>query len=403
MTAPHSAASVPATQAAIAIFALSLGGFAIGISEFATMSVLPFFSAEYGVTEPEAGAAISAYALGVCVGAPVLAAMAARMDRRLLLVLLMALYAVSNGMGGLAADFDDFVLTRFISGFPHGAYLGVAALTAARITGPQRRGIAVALVLLGITAATIIGVPLANLVAQSAGWRWTFAMAAVAAGASAAMILFCTPKVAADEGASPLRELGALARPQVLLTLAVGAIGFGGLFAVYTYAGSALMLHAGASAAALPWLLAVFGFGMAAGGLFFGWLADKALTPAVFGALGLSVVGCLFYAAVAHDVWLSGAAVFVVGAGGGLSALLQTRLMNVAGDAQTLAAAMNHTAFNAANALGPFAAGIALEAGYGWPSVGVVGAGLAALGALAMVITLLAEKAPRAERAFAAE
>ncbi|MDF2232793.1 MFS transporter [Albimonas sp. CAU 1670] len=377
------------------MLALALGGFAIGVAEFASMSLVPFFSADFGIRETQAGHAISAYALGVCVGAPVITVLAARIARRRILVGLMAVFALANGLSGLVEGYGAFVASRFAAGLPHGAYLGAAALMAASLVPPGRRGTAVARVLLGLTVATIVGVPLANALGQGFGWRWAYGMVAAIAAASAAMIALFAPLQAPDALASPLRELGALRRRQVWWTLGMGAIGFAGMFCVYTYLGSILIEHAGAPASRLPAMLAVFGLGMTLGSMAGGWAADRAMTPAILASLGLSVVSMLFFSTVADDAAWMVPAVFLVGWGCALSPILQTRLMNVAGDAQMLAAALNHSAFNAANALGPWLGGLALAAGWGWASVGVVGAGLAAGGMVFVALAALDDASRR--------
>lgn len=392
---PALSSPLPVARRGLVTLALALGGFSIGVAEFASMSLVPFFSAEFGIRETQAGHAISAYALGVCVGAPVLTVMAARVARRTILVGLMALFALANGASGLVEGYPAFVASRFVAGLPHGAYLGAAALTAASLAAPNRRGQAVARVLLGLAVATIVGVPLANALGQGFGWRWAFAMVAGLAAVSAGLLAWLAPEQRPDAGASPLRELGALRSRQVWLTLGMGAIGFAGMFCVYTYLGSIVIEHAGAPAAWLPGLLAVFGAGMTAGSMAGGWAADRAMTPAILITMLASTVSMLIFAAVSDDVALMLPAVFLVGLGCALSPILQTRLMNVAGEAQMLAAALNHSAFNAANALGPWLGGLALAAGYGWGSVGVVGAALSAGGLAFLALAALDDASRR--------
>jgi DHA1 family inner membrane transport protein len=362
---------------ALVLAALALGGFAIGTTEFASMSLLPYFAASLGVDAPTAGHAISAYALGVVVGAPVIAVGAARMPRRLILVALMAVFAVGNLLSALSPSFGWMLVFRFFSGLPHGAYFGVAALVAAGVAPPERRARAVAMVMIGLTVATIVGVPLANAVGQWIGWRWGFVIVAVLAALTATAVFLFAPRDAAHPDASPLRELGALGRGRVWLTLGIGAIGFGGMFCVYTYLASTMAEVTHASPAALPLVLAVFGVGMTVGTLVCAWAADRAQMPAIGAVLLWSAASLALYPMAVHSLWTLVPVVFLIGCGGGLGAVLQTRLMDVAGDAQTLAAALNHSAFNFANALGPWLGGLAIAAGYGWTSTGYVGAALA--------------------------
>ncbi|MBF5041666.1 MFS transporter [Aggregicoccus sp. 17bor-14] len=354
-----------------------MGGFAIGTTEFAAMSILPAFARGLGVDEPTAGHVISAYALGVVIGAPVLAVLGARLSRRLLLVLLMALFAVGNGLSALAPTYGWMLAFRFLSGVPHGAYFGVASLVAASVAPRERRSQAVSRVLLGLTIATVIGVPFANTVSLLLGWRWTFGIVAALALLTMALVLGLAPRDPPHPDASPLRELGALKRRQVWLTLGIGAVGFGGMFAVYAYLASTLLAVTGVRATVIPFVLAVFGAGLTAGNVFGGWAADRFGMRAAGGLLLWSAATLALYPfATGHLVTITLAG-FLVACGGGLSSVLQTRLMDVAGDAQTLAAALNHSAFNAANALGPWLGGAAVAAGWGWRSTGWVGCALA--------------------------
>ncbi|GAA4769352.1 MFS transporter [Stakelama sediminis] len=367
---------------ALVLFALAMGGFAIGTTEFATMSLLPYFAPDLGIDAPTAGHVISAYALGVVVGAPLLAVVSARMGRRKLLIALMGLFALGNGLSAIAPDYHAMLLFRFISGLPHGAYFGIASLMAASQVSADRRTWAVSRVMLGLTVATIIGVPLADWLGQLAGWRWGFVTVSVLALTTALLIALFAPAQPAQEGASPLRELSALKRSQVWWTLMVGAIGFGGMFAVYTYLSSTLLNVTHVSPLIVPLYLGLFGLGMTIGNLVVPVFADRALMPTAAGVLIWSIVAMILFALVAGIAWAVALAVFLIGCGGALGTVLQTRLMDVAGDAQALAAALNHSAFNTANALGPLLAGIALAAGYDWPSVGWVGAALGGGGLL---------------------
>jgi MFS transporter, DHA1 family, inner membrane transport protein len=358
-------------------FALSIGGFAIGTTEFATMSLLRYFANDLHIDEPTAGHVISAYALGVVVGAPIIAVLSARVPRRTLLVGLMILFALTNGLSALAPSYEWMLAFRFISGLPHGAYFGIASLVAASLVAPERRTMAVGRVLLGLTVATIVGVPLANWLGQAVGWRWGFAIVAVLALTCATMVALLAPADRPDAKASPLRELSALRSPHVWLTLGIGAIGFGGLFSVYTYLGSTLLDVTHVSAAVTPFIFAAFGVGMTAGNLLVPRFADRAVMATAGKLLVWLAVVLGIYTIAAHNVWAITLDVLAIGFGGALATVLQTRLMDVAGEAQSLAAALNHSAFNVANALGPWLGGMAVAAGFGWPSTGLVGCALA--------------------------
>jgi DHA1 family inner membrane transport protein len=384
-TSARAAAATAPPHPGIVLFSLAMGGFAIGTTEFASMSLLPFFAADLKVDEPSAGYAISAYALGVVLGAPLIAVLGARFARRTQLLALMVVFALGNALSALAPSFGWMIAARFLSGLPHGAYFGIAALVAASLVSYDRRSQAVGRVMLGLTSATIIGVPLANLLGQAVGWRASFALVSLLALLT---VLLCALFAPRDEagGSNPLRELGALRSGRVWITLAIGAIGFGGMFAVYTYLATTLIEVTKVSTAVIPFFLAVFGIGATLGNLFVPRFADRALMPTAGCILLFSAIALLVFPLVAGNPWLLAADVFAIGAGVSLGAVLQTRLMDVAGDAQALAAALNHSAFNTANALGPFLGGLAIREGLGWTSTGPVGAALALAGFLIWIV-----------------
>ncbi|PZQ60492.1 MAG: MFS transporter [Sphingomonas taxi] len=373
-------ADVRAAPVGLIHLSLAVGGFAIGTTEFASMSLLPDMARALDVDAPTAGHVISAYALGVVVGAPTLAVLGARMARRHLLILLMTLFAIGNGLSALAPTYGWMMLFRFVAGLPHGAYFGIAMLVAASLVEPHRRTQAVARVMLGLTVATIVGVPLANFMGQLIGWRSCFVVVAGLAALTALLVWAFAPRDRGDPQASPLAELKALRRVQVWLTLGVGAIGFGGLFAVYTYLADTMAAVTHVGPRMVPFALAAFGFGMTAGNLIVPRFADRALLPTAAAVLVWSLVALLAWPLAAQHFWSVIVAMVAIGIGGSLGTVLQTRLMDVAGDAQSLAAALNHSAFNTANALGPWLGGLAIAGGYGWTATGPVGAALAVAG-----------------------
>ncbi|MDV3458567.1 MFS transporter [Sphingomonas sp. HF-S4] len=386
------AAAPRTTPVALVHFALAMGGFAIGTTEFATMSLVPYFAKGLGIDEPTAGHVISAYALGVVVGAPLLAVLGAKIARRTLLIVLMAAFGLFNGLSALAPTYEWMLAFRFLSGLPHGAYFGVAALVAASLVPDNKRSQAVGRVLLGLTIATVIGVPLANWMGQAIGWRWGFGVVAALAALTMALVWWFAPRDRPAHDASPLRELGALANGQVWLTLGISAIGFGGLFCVYTYVASTLLEVTRVPDTMIPVALAIFGAGMTAGNLIVPKFADRALMPSAAVLLLFSAASLAIYPFAAGQFWSICLAIFAIGFSGALGAILQTRLMDVAGDAQMLAAALNHSAFNTANALGPWLGGMAIAAGWGWTSTGTVGAGLALGGFLVWCVAMLVER-----------
>ncbi len=382
-----------AAPAWLALTALALGGFGIGTTEFATMGVLPDVAGDLGASIPQAGHLVSAYALGVVVGAPILAVLGARLPRKGLLLVLLVALAVGNGLSALAPTFGSLELARFASGLPHGAYFGTAAVVAASLVPPQRRARAVARVMMGLTVANVIGVPLATLLGQQLGWRSTYWSVAAIGGLALIAVQRWVPQVAPLPGASPRRELGAFRRPQVLLTLLVGAIGFGGFFAVYSYITPTLTRVSGFEVGAVPLALALFGVGMTVGTEIGGRLADWSVVRTIFLGMGTTGLVLLLFTLTAHNAWTAAVTVLLIGGSGSLCLpALQTRLMDVAGDAQVLAAAGNHSALNMANALGAFLGGAVISAGYGYTAPAVVGAVLAVGGMAVMAGSVALER-----------
>ncbi|MGY1691684.1 MFS transporter [Geodermatophilus sp. SYSU D01105] len=368
-----------------AVVALALGGFAIGTTEFVTMGLLPDIAVGVGVDIPTAGHVISAYALGVVVGAPVIAALGARLPRRGLLVGLMAAFLLGNVGSALASGSSALLLARFVSGLPHGAYFGVASLVAAALVRPQLRGRAVSSVMLGLAAANVAGVPAATWLGQHLGWRAAYWAVGVLAVVTVLAVLAVVPSSPGRAEATVATELAALRRPQVLLTLAVATVGFGGMFAVYSYIAPITTEVTGLPRGAVPWVLLAFGVGGVAGTALGGRLADLALFRSLVGAM--VAIGLLLAVVPAAAGWAPSflTAVFLLAMTASvLVVCLQLRLMEVAGEAQMLGAALNHSALNAANALGAWLGGVVIAAGLGWTAPALVGAGLAAVGLVAL-------------------
>jgi DHA1 family inner membrane transport protein len=364
-------------MAKLAILAMAVGAFGIGTGEFAIMGLLPNLAGDLAITEPEAGHVISAYALGVVVGAPLVAILGARLGRRPLLLGLMLVFALGNFGSAVAPNYWELILLRFISGLPHGAYFGIAALVAASMVDVGYRARAVGRVMLGLTISTLIGLPMATWLGQGFGWRPTFAGVGVVGVLAFALILRFVPPIVILAGASPLKELSALKRPQVWLTLGIAAIGCGGMFSVFTYVVPLLTEVAGVPLVWVPLVLALFGVGMTLGNILGAAMADRALMRTIGGMLAFNVVVLAMIPLMAQSVVGASLSVFCVGFTVAIGTALQTRLMDVAAEGQTLAATLNHAAFNMANALGALFGGMAISAGYGWGSTGVVGAAMA--------------------------
>ncbi len=377
----------------LSLTALAVGGFGIGTTEFATMGVLPDVAGDLGATIPQGGHLVSAYAVGVVVGAPVLAVLGARLPRKALLLALMAAFRLANGLSALAPTFGTLVLARFASGLPHGAYFGVAALVAASIVPPGRRARAVARVMLGLTVANVVGVPLATLLGQQLGWRSTY-WSVTAIGVLALLaVARAVPETALQPGAGARQELGALRRPQVWLTLLVGAAGFGGFFAVYSYISPTLTEVSGYAESGVPVVLALFGIGMTIGTELGGRLADWSVVRTIYLGLASTALMLAAFPVTSGGVVTAGISVLLISVTGSLCLpALQTRLMDVAGNAQTLAAAGQHAALNVANALGAWLGGVVIAAGLGFTAPAVVGALLAVVGLAVLTVSTVLER-----------
>lgn len=384
--------TLSSSRVRLALLALALGGFGIGATEFVAMGLLPEiardllpgqFAASAEDALAQTGAMISAYAAGVVVGAPTIAALAARFPRRGLLVVLAAAFTLGTVASALAPTFELVVVARFVAGLPHGAYFGVAALVAAELMGPGNRGRGVAFVLSGLTIANVIGVPLITLLGQTAGWRIAYLVVAAIFAATLVAILILVPAQPGDPAATFRRELKVFRRIGVWFALLTGAIGFGGFFAVYSYVAPLATEVTGLPGGAVPFALATAGIGMTIGNLIGGRLADRGAVRAIFLCFGAFAVSLLLLALTSwHPVGLFAGLLLVSGSAAALSPVIQTRLMDVAGDSQTLAAAINHSSLNIGNSLGAFLGGVVIAAGLGYVAPTWVGLMLCVPGVL---------------------
>ncbi|MCB8908407.1 MULTISPECIES: MFS transporter [unclassified Streptomyces] len=375
----------------LALFALAVSAFGIGTTEFVMMGLLPQVADDLGTSVPTAGYLVSAYAIGVVVGAPLLTALGSRVPRKRMLLLLMALFTVGNLASALAPGFGWLIAGRVLAGLPHGAFFGLGAVVAARLVREGRQARAVATMFLGLTVANILGVPAATLLGQHLGWRATFLVVSVIGLLAMAALARLVPYVPVDERQSLGREVRALGRPQVLLGLLTAVFGFAGVFAVYSYLASMTTEVMGFGDSTVTVVLALFGLGMTGGALAAGPLTDRALRPTLYGSLAALVLALVAFRFTIHVPWLALVTVVVLGAVGFMTTTpLQMLVMNKAKDAPTLASASNHSAFNLANAGGAWAGGAAVAAGWGWTSPALVGAGLTVVGlAIAAVAGLL--------------
>ena len=374
----------------LAILALALGGFAIGTTEFVTMGLLPDIATGIGESIPTTGHIISAYAVGVVVGAPVIVSLAARLPRRELAIGLVLALGVGNAITAIAHGYWEVMTARFISGLPHGAYFGVASLIAVSLVAPERRGRAVSGVMLGLTVATLVGVPAGTVLGQQLGWRTAYWAVLGLAMVTAAMVLLFVPHQPGNPQATVRAELAALRQPQVLFAVSAGMVGFGGVFAMYSYIAPVVTDVTDLSRGAIPAFVFAFGVGSVAGTWLAGRLADWNVERSVLAGFAVLVATLVAFAFAAGLAMPAFALVMVVGALGSVLAInLQIRLMHVAGDAQMLGAALNHSALNIANGLGAWLGSIVIAAGYGYRAPSLVGAALA-VGGLAIFAVALA-------------
>ncbi len=374
----------------IAILMLALGGFGIGTTEFVAMGLLNYIADDFSVSEATAGHVITAYALGVVVGAPVITAFTGAMPRRRLVLLLMGAFTVGNALSVLAGSYGLLMLSRFIAGIPHGAYFAAAALIAASMADAGQRGRAVAQVSMGLSVATVAGVPAAQWVGQTLGWNAAFAVVALIGVVTLVGLWFSLPHMTLMAPTRPMTELGALVNPQVMLTLLLGTVGFGGMFCVYTYISWTMTERAGFPEEFMWLVLMVYGIGMVAGTFLGGRLSDINVEGSILGALVAMVLmlGAFYFTSTVAPLAIVNFGLVAM-SGSVMTINLQTRLMDVAGKAQNLAASMNHSALNLANAAGAAVGGAVISAGYSYSAPALAGVGMALCGIAVFIPTYL--------------
>jgi MFS transporter, DHA1 family, inner membrane transport protein len=389
-----------------ALLSLAVGGFAIGTGEFVVMGLLPQVASDLSVSIPRAGELISAYALGVVVGAPLLTAASVRYRRKPVLLVLMSWFAAGNLLSALAPSFGLVLLARFATGLPHGAFFGAGAVVAGSLVDKTRSNSAMAVMFAGLTVANIVGVPLTTILGQHAGWRLVYAIVGLIAVLAVIAVALAVPADAgvrtqsADEqgsvsasaatGAprSSLRgELRAFAKPEVWLVLGVAMIGGGGLFATFSYITPMMTNVAHYADSSMTWLLALFGLGMTIGNLVGAPLSDRWPARTLLFSLGAQIAVSIAFLAADHNRVTAAAAIFLfpLCSLAGLPTL-QGRIITLAGGAPNLAAASIQAAFNIANSIGAYFGGLAIAAGFGFGSPNAVAAALGAVG-LALAIT----------------
>ncbi len=385
----------------LALLALAIGGFAIGTTEFVTMGLLPQIADGVQISIPTAGHVVSAYAIGVVVGAPVIAALGARTGRKRLLLGLMAVFVVGNVLSAVANSYEMLMAARFLTGLPHGAFFGIGAVVGSSMVPANRRAWAVSMIMVGLPVANIVGVPLTTLLGQRFGWQLPFFAVGVLGLLTLVAVWFWVAPQPVGNDVNVRSELSALAKPQVWMALLVGMVGFGGMFATYSFITPTMTDLAGFSEAAVTIVLAVYGIGMTGGTLVGGRLADRALMPSLYGGLVAVAIVLGTFGWLAQSK--AGALVGVFAMGFSASILipaLQTRLMDVAHEGQSLAASLNHSTLNVANALGAWLGSVVLGAGYGyeWPSR--AGAVLAVAGLVLALVSGLMDRRTSASAAL---
>jgi len=385
----------------LALLALTAGAFGIGVTEFVIMGLLPEMAAEFGVTLQAAGLLISGYALGVVVGAPVLTVVTRQWPRKTVLLALMAVFTLGNAACALAPSYGLLMAARVLTSFAHGSFFGVGAVVATGLVAADRKASAIAIMFTGLTVANVLGVPLGTWLGQAEGWRATFRAVAGVGLVALAVIAWLVPRDAHPPEAMDWRaDVAALARRPVLLGLATTVLGYGGVFAVFTYIAPLLTQVSGLAKGAVPPALLVFGGGLVAGNLLGGKLADRRLQATVLGSMVALAAVLAGLGAVLHSAPLTVVFVGLLGvAAFATVAPLQMWVLSQAGGAgATLASSFNIAAFNLGNALGAWVGGAVIASRLGLAAVPWV-AMLLPLAALALAAVAMRRPASPSARA----
>ncbi|WP_430910392.1 MFS transporter [Methylobacterium sp. sgz302541] len=376
------------------ILALAVASFGIGTTEFVIMGLLPEVARSFGVSIPQAGYLVSGYAMGVVVGAPLVAIATARLPRKTALLALMAIFLVGNLGCALAPSYALLMVARVVTAFAHGAFFGIGAIVARDLVPREKRIQAVALMFAGLTIANVLGVPAGTALGQVAGWRSTF-FAVVAIGlAAGAAIAICVPSGIPGSTGGIAREFRALGRWAVLRPMLVSTLSSVSLFSLFTYIAPFLQQVTGMTPRGVTGALFAAGIGLTAGNLIGGRLADRNLFATIVGAfLGLIAVLVALRFAAHNEPATLGLIVVWAGLAFALVSPLQIWVVEASTDAPNLASTLNQGAFNLGNATGAWIGGLALDAGAGYQQLPLLGAGVAAAG-----LALALSAAPSAER-----
>ncbi|PVE98252.1 MFS transporter [Microbacterium sp. TPD7012] len=380
----------------VGLIALAIGAFGIGLTEFVIMGLLPEVATEYGVTESAAGWLISGYALAVVVGALLLTAATTRLPRKPVLLGLLVLFILGNALTALAPDYGTAMIGRIIAALCHGAFFGIGSVVAAGLVAPEKKAGAIAIMFTGLTAANVFGVPFGTFLGQEFGWRstfWTISAIGVLAFIGIAALVPALPRP--DQSISLRQELRAFRSGQVWFSLTVTILAFGGMFGAFTYIAYTLTEVSGFASSAVPWLLVLFGGGLVLGNWLGGRLADRAIDRTLIVFIAALVVVLALFAFFASSGIATIVALFLMGGFGfGTVPGLQSRVMQYAGGAPTLASGANIGAFNVGNALGAWAGGVGISAGLGYTSPIWLGAIITAVALVVMLIAAARTRVP---------
>lgn len=370
----------------LALLALAIGAFGIGTTEFVIAGLLPEVASDFGVSIPTAGWLITGYALGVTLGAVPMTVLGSRLSRKTLLLTLMVIFIAGNVLAALAPEYSVLMAGRVVTAFCHGAFFGVGAVVAADLVAPSKRASAIALMFTGLTLANVLGVPMGTFLGQSFGWRSTFWAVAALGVVGLAGIATLVPAIPRPAKSAIRHEFAAFRDPRVLLAVATTVLGFGGVFAAFTYIAPMMTEVAGFSARSVSWLLVLFGAGMVVGNLAGGRLADRNVLRSLYLTLGALAVVLAAFVVTARSEVSALVTVFLLGVVGfATAAPLQTRVLQSASAAPTLASAVNIGAFNLGNALAAWLGGLVISAGLGYTAPNWVGA-LMATAALGVAV-----------------
>ncbi|WP_321887565.1 MFS transporter [Paraburkholderia bannensis] len=348
----------------IPLLALAISAFAIGTTEFLIMGLLPDVARDLGVTIPAAGLLVSGYALGVAVGAPVLAVLTSRMPRKLALQLLMGVFIVGNVMCAMADNYSLLMVARVVASFAHGSFFGIGAVVAASLVPQEKRASAIALMFTGLTLATVLGVPFGTAIGQQFGWRVAFWIVSALGVISLIGVTMLVPNKHDSGPVSLGHEVRVLRDPQVWMALGMTVLGFGGVFVVFTYIAPILEQVSGFSPRGVTLMLVLFGVGLTLGNTLGGKLADRALMPSLMGILVALAVVMAIFTKTSHSSVAAAITLFVWGiAAFATVPPLQMRVVAKAAAAPNLASTLNIGAFNMGNALGAWLGGLAIARG----------------------------------------